>query len=151
MGRRISRREFVAASGAAMIAGCTQNTRAEAPQVFKKGETRPVVIASGNGNHSKDAQGLPCVAKAFSMITSGAPVLDALVAGVNILELDPEENGVGYGGLPNAEGVVQLDASVMDGTRKRAGAVACIEGVRTPSLVAKTVMDQTDHLLLVGH
>jgi N4-(beta-N-acetylglucosaminyl)-L-asparaginase len=72
------------------------------------------------------------------------------LAGVNIPELDPEESGVGYGGLPNADGVVQLDASVMHGPKKRAGAVACLEGVRTPSLVAKAVMEQTDHLLLVG-
>src|SRR5438105_1373581 len=113
MGRRISRREFVAASGAAMMAGCSQNIRGEPPQILKKGEVRPVVIASANGNHSKDAQGLSCIAKAFSMITSGAQVLDAVVAGVNILELDPDENGVGYGGLPNADGIVQLDASVM--------------------------------------
>jgi N4-(beta-N-acetylglucosaminyl)-L-asparaginase len=73
-----------------------------------------------------------------------------VIAGVNILELDPEETSVGYGGLPNAEGVVQLDASVMHGPLKRAGAVACLEGVRTPSLVAKAVMEQTDHHLIVG-
>src|SRR5678815_4217924 len=91
-----------------------------------------------------------CVAKAFKLLTSGADVLDAVVAGVNIVELDPEDTSVGYGGLPNSEGVVQLDASVMHGPLKRAGAVACIEGVRTPSLVAKAVMEQTDHLLLVG-
>jgi N4-(beta-N-acetylglucosaminyl)-L-asparaginase len=77
-------------------------------------------------------------------------VLDAVVAGVNIVELDPEDTSVGYGGLPNAEGVVQLDASVMHGPKKRAGAVACLEGVRTPSLVAKKVMEETDHHLLVG-
>src|SRR5947209_19490775 len=84
------------------------------------------------------------------MIVSGADVLDAVVAGVNIVELDPEDTSVGYGGLPNAEGVVQLDASVMHGPLKRAGAVACIEGVRTPSLVAKKVLEETDHHLLVG-
>src|SRR6185295_2140317 len=72
------------------------------------------------------------------------------IAGVNIVELDPEETSVGYGGLPNAEGVVQLDSSCMHGPLKRAGAVACIEGVRTPSLVAQAVMNQTDHHLLVG-
>jgi len=66
------------------------------------------------------------------------------------VELDPEDTSVGYGGLPNAEGVVQLDASVMHGPLKRAGAVACLEGVRTPSLVAKKVMEETDHILLVG-
>src|SRR5437867_11475005 len=84
------------------------------------------------------------------MITGGADVLDALIAGVNIVELDPEDNSVGYGGLPNAEGIVQLDSSCMHGPRKRAGAVACIEGVRTPSKIAQLVMDTTDHLLIVG-
>jgi N4-(beta-N-acetylglucosaminyl)-L-asparaginase len=69
---------------------------------------------------------------------------------VNIPELDPEETGIGYGALPNADGVVQLDASCMHGPKKRAGAVAAIEGVRTPSLVAQKVMDYTDHHLLAG-
>ena len=118
--------------------------------MLTKGAARPVVVASANGNQWKDAEGFTCVAKAFRMIAAGADVLDALIAGVNIVELDPEESGVGYGGLPNAEGVVQLDASVMHGPKRRAGAVACLEGVRTPSLVAKAVMEQTDHLLLVG-
>ncbi|MBA3231863.1 MAG: N(4)-(beta-N-acetylglucosaminyl)-L-asparaginase [Acidobacteria bacterium] len=76
--------------------------------------------------------------------------MDALIAGVTIVELDPEDTSVGYGGLPNADGVVQLDASCMHGPRKRAGAVAALEGVRNPSLVAQKVMDQTDHHLLVG-
>ena len=84
------------------------------------------------------------------MIAEGGDVLDALIAGVNILELDPEEAGVGYGGLPNADGVVQLDSCCMHGPRKRAGGVAALEGVRTPSLVAKAVMENTDHHLLVG-
>jgi N4-(beta-N-acetylglucosaminyl)-L-asparaginase len=83
-------------------------------------------------------------------VAGGADVLDAAVAGVNIVELDPEDTSVGYGGLPDADGVVQLDASVMHGRRKQAGAVACLEGVRTPSLVAKKVMEETDHHLLVG-
>jgi N4-(beta-N-acetylglucosaminyl)-L-asparaginase len=69
---------------------------------------------------------------------------------VNIPELDPEESGIGYGGLPNADGVVQLDSCCMHGPRRRAGGVAAIEGVRTPSRVAKAVMDHTDHHLLVG-
>src|SRR5258708_19006980 len=84
------------------------------------------------------------------MITSGSDVLESGVAGVNILETDPEETSVGFGGLPNADGVTQLDASVMHGPKKRAGGVAAIEGVRTPSLVAKAVMENTDHHLLVG-
>ncbi len=93
---------------------------------------------------------MTCVEKAFSEMIRGVDVLDALIAGVNIVELDPLETSVGYGGLPNADGVVQLDASCMHGPTKRAGAVAGLEGVRTPSLVAKAVMEETDHHLLVG-
>src|SRR5690606_261037 len=66
------------------------------------------------------------------------------------VELDPEDTSVGYGGLPNADGVVQLDSCCMHGPRKRAGGVAALEGVRTPSLVAQKVMDITDHHLLGG-
>src|SRR6185503_13736397 len=91
-----------------------------------------------------------CVEEAFQRIVKGEDVLDALIAGVNIVELDPEDDSVGYGGLPNADGVVQLDASCMHGPKRRAGAVAALEGVRTPSLVAKAVMELTDNHLLVG-
>ena len=73
-----------------------------------------------------------------------------MIAGVNLCELDPEDTSVGYGGLPNADGVVQLDSCCMHGPTKRAGGVACIEGVRTPSLVAKAVLEHTDHHLIVG-
>ncbi|HKG47170.1 MAG TPA: N(4)-(beta-N-acetylglucosaminyl)-L-asparaginase, partial [Pyrinomonadaceae bacterium] len=76
--------------------------------------------------------------------------LDAVIAGVNIVELDPLDDSVGYGGLPNANGVVQLDSSCMHGPKKRAGAVGALEGVRTPSLVARAVMENTDHHLIVG-
>src|ERR1041384_3740091 len=84
------------------------------------------------------------------MMTNGADVLDAVIAGVNIVDRDPLGDSVGYGGLPNADGVVQLDSSVMHGPRKQAGAVAALEGVRTPSLVARAVMENTDHHLIVG-
>jgi N4-(beta-N-acetylglucosaminyl)-L-asparaginase len=83
-------------------------------------------------------------------MTGGADVLDALIAGVNIVELDPEDTSVGYGGLPNADGVVQLDSCCMHGPTKRAGGVASIEGVKTPSNVAKAVLEHTDHHLIVG-
>src|SRR5437773_3801567 len=150
MKKRITRRRFVAAAGIGTLASPALLALAQAPQIQTKPSSKPVVVAAANGNKSKDAKGLTCVAKAFKMITAGADVLDAVIAGVNILELDPEDMSVGDGGLPNADGVVQLDASVMHGPLKRAGAVACLEGVRTPSLVAKKVMEQTDHHLLVG-
>jgi N4-(beta-N-acetylglucosaminyl)-L-asparaginase len=90
------------------------------------------------------------VAKAFDLIESGADTLDAAVEGVKIQELDPNDDSVGYGGLPNEEGVVQLDASCMHGPTKRAGAVAALEGIKTPSEVAKLVLKYTSHILLVG-
>ena len=111
---------------------------------------KPVVVASGNGNTSKDADNVTCVAKAFGMITKGSDVLDALVAGVTIVELDPNQTGVGWSGLPNADGVVQLDACCMHGPKKQAGGVAGIEGVRAPARVAQLVSEETDHHLLVG-
>ena len=112
---------------------------------------KPVVIASANGNKFKNGGDMTCVQKAFTMMTKeGSDVLDALIAGVNITELDPLDDSVGYGGLPNADGVVQLDSCCMHGPKRRAGGVACLEGVRAPSLVAKAVMEQTDHHLLVG-
>jgi N4-(beta-N-acetylglucosaminyl)-L-asparaginase len=83
-------------------------------------------------------------------MTGGTDTLDAGVEGVKIQELDPEDNSVGYGGLPNEAGVVQLDASCMHGPTKRAGAVACLEGIKTPSEVARLVLKYTNHILLVG-
>jgi N4-(beta-N-acetylglucosaminyl)-L-asparaginase len=150
MRKKITRRSFVAATGLGALAIPSWASLAQAPQAWIKAAAKPLVISSANGNRSKDEAGKTCVAKAFEMITAGSDVLDALIAGVNIVELDPEDNSVGYGGLPNADGVVQLDASVMHGTLKKAGAVACLEGVRTPSSVARKVMDETDHILLVG-
>ena len=91
-----------------------------------------------------------CVETAYRMMTEGSDVLDALIAGVNLNELDPSDGGVGYGGSPNADGIVQLDSCCMHGPTKRAGAVGGIEGVKTPSLVAQAVMQHTDHHLLVG-
>src|ERR671928_194130 len=120
------------------------------PMILKQSTVKPMVISSANGNRFKNGGNVTAVQKAFQMITGGSDVLDALIAGVNIVENDPDEDSVGYGGLPNAEGVVQLDSSCMHGPKKRAGAVAALEGVRTPSLVAKAVMETTDHHLIVG-
>ena len=150
MSRRVTRRQFVATSAAA--AGLT----ATAPAVFgqapavRTGGIKPVVVASSNGNRFKNGGPVTGVQKAFEMITKGDDVLDAVIAGVNLCELDPEDTSVGYGGLPNADGVVQLDSCCMHGPLKRAGGVAAIEGIRTPSLVARAVLHTTDHHLIVG-
>ena len=109
-----------------------------------------MVISDYSGFGYRNGGTMNAVEKAFQMITEGEDVLDAVIAGVNIPENDPTETGIGYGGLPNERGVVQLDACCMHGPKKRAGGVAALEGVRTPSLVAKAVADYTDHHLLVG-
>src|SRR5256712_10760844 len=104
--------------------------------------TRPVVVASANG--------LRAVQKAVDLLMQGADTLDAVIEGVKIQELDPKDDSVGYGGLPNAEGGVQLDASCMHGPTKRAGAVGAPEGIKTPSEGAKLVLKYTNHIFLVG-
>src|SRR5229473_3962149 len=147
----MKRREFMIGSAAASVAiASARKAKAGAPTVLVSAAIKPLVISSANGNHFKNGGNVTCVQKAFAMITQGADVLDAVIAGVNIVELDPLDDSVGYGGLPNAEGVVQLDSCCMHGPKKRAGGVAALEGVRTPSRVARLVMDETDHHLLVG-
>jgi len=149
--RKPSRRKFVQASilGSMTAQAVKQRAFGQAPPVSRR-SVRPVVIASANGNRFRNGGDATCVERVFRLLTGGTDVLDALIAGVNIVELDPDENSVGYGGLPNADGVVQLDSCCMHGPKKRAGGVAALEGVRTPSLVAKAVMESTDHHLLVG-
>lgn len=143
---RINRRRFLLSSAAASLA----STAANAAPAIRTGASRPVVVSSRNGFTMTNGGDKSCVQTAFEKIVAGDDVLDALIAGVNIVELDPEDASVGYGGRPNADGVVQLDSCCMHGPKKQAGGVASLEGVRTPSKVAKAVMDYTDHHLLVG-
>lgn len=148
----VSRRDFLAAgatAAAGVALGAPLAAQPATSQAVLSGATppggafaRPVVIASDNGIRG--------VKTAYDMIVGGADTIDAIMAGVNITELDPEDMSVGLGGLPNEDGVVQLDASCMHGPSKRAGAVGCLEGIATPSLVAKAVMDYTDYIMLVG-
>lgn len=153
----IDRRDFLRTASATMAGAVAlpagmadQAARFPAPAVHTRSFARPVVISDFSGFNYRNGGTENAVERAFRLMTSGTDVLDALIAGVNIPELDPEETGIGYGSLPNADGVVQLDASCMHGPLRRAGAVAGIEGVRTPSLVARAVADRTDHHLLAG-
>lgn len=102
----------------------------------------PTMIASWNG--------IPAVVRAAELVSSGVGMLEALVAGVGVVEDDPEEMSVGYGGLPNEDGEVELDAAVMHGPTHRGSAVAGLRGVRRAAAVALEVMRRTDHSLLVG-
>ncbi len=96
------------------------------------------------------ANGLPATEKAMQVMRAGGDVLDAVIAGVNIVEDDPNDHSVGYGGLPNERGVVELDSCVMHGPTHNAGAVASIRNIKNPSKVARLVMERTDHVLMVG-
>ena len=108
----------------------------------KSGTIKPVVISSGNGERA--------TAKAMEMISKGSDALDAVIAGVNIVEDDPEDNSVGLGGLPNEDGIVELDACCMHGPTHNAGCVASLRNIKNPSKVARLVMERTDHVLIVG-
>src|SRR5256885_9742606 len=134
----LSRRTILgtAAAAAALSKVARAQGRAQAPAGL------PVAISSANG--------LQAVGRAFEVMQKGTDPLDAAIAGVNLVEDDPEDMTVGYGGIPNQDGVVQLDACVYHGPTARAGAVASLEGVKNPSKVAKLVMETTDHVLLVG-
>jgi N4-(beta-N-acetylglucosaminyl)-L-asparaginase len=143
---QLSRRDFLASAGGLAAAGALGITHPIRPPrplpASSRWAAKPVVIASANG--------LRGVQKAFDLIMQGADTLDAAIEAVKIQELDPNDNSVGYGGYPNADGVVQLDASCMHGPTKRAGAVGALEGIKTPSEVAKCVMQYTAHIFLVG-
>lgn len=137
----ISRRTLMTTGFGALVA-----TRWNPSRWFGQAEqrtgSRPVVVSSANG--------LRATARAMELIRQGVDTLDAVIAGVTIIEDDPADQSVGYGGLPNEDGEVELDASVMHGPTRRAGAVAALRYIKNPSKVAKLVMERTDHLLLVG-
>jgi N4-(beta-N-acetylglucosaminyl)-L-asparaginase len=141
-----TRRDFLksgaAGLGAASLGAFPFTTPTVGAPAIIRSAVPQVAIASGNG--------VAAVAKAVEVMTAGGDTLEAVVRGVNIVELDPKDITVGYGGLPNALGITQLDASVMHGPTRGAGSVASLEGCKTPSLVAVAVMRYTDHVMLVG-
>src|SRR5690606_5267387 len=139
----LSRRSFLGVTGAAVAgASLTPSSAVAAPWVRRSRIAAPAAVASANG--------LRGVERAVELMGRGSDTLDAAVEGVKIQELDPADNSVGYGGLPNEEGIVQLDASCMHGPTKRAGAVGCLEGIKTPSEIARLILRYTNHIMLVG-
>lgn len=146
-----SRRRFLTVSGAAALglplAGVSVRHAAAAQGNVKsppEGRTDFAVKAVSSAN------GLEATRIAYERIVAGEDVLDAVIAGVDTVEDDPEDITVGLGGLPNEDGVVELDSAVMHGPTHRAGAVASLRNVKNPSKVARLVAEQTDHVLLVG-
>ena len=138
----LNRRGFLKGAVAASVAGAVGPLESHAQSLADARPPRPIVISSANGRRAVD--------KAMEMMRSGEDTLDAVIAGVNIVEDDPNDRSVGYGGLPNEDGVVELDSCVMHGPSNGAGAVASIRNIKNPSKVAKMVMERTDHVLIVG-
>ncbi|HVR36949.1 MAG TPA: N(4)-(beta-N-acetylglucosaminyl)-L-asparaginase [Methylomirabilota bacterium] len=140
----IKRRDFLKTTSAVGLSAVMGHTalKTNAAETGNAGRAKPIVIASGNG--------LLATARAMELIRQGRDALDGVIAGVNLVEDDPTDRSVGYGGLPNEEGVVELDACVMHGPTGRGGCVAALRNIRHPSRVARRVMERTDHVLLVG-
>lgn len=136
-----SRRTFLkqASMAGAAAALAPQSAQASTPSFANGG---PLVVSSSNGRRAAE--------RALAVMEDGREALDAVIEGVNIVENDPDDITVGYGGIPNAEGTVQLEAGVVEGKTHRAGSVAVLEGIRFPSKVARLVMERTDHARLVG-
>lgn len=121
------------------------------PAVLAAAPQAPAQSSGGRFISIASSNGLRAVTLAVTLMKQrNYDTLDAAISGVNIQEEDPEDNSVGYGGLPNEEGIVELDASVMHGPTRRAGSVASMRGIKTPSKVAKLVMERTDHIMLAG-
>jgi N4-(beta-N-acetylglucosaminyl)-L-asparaginase len=141
-----SRRQFfrdVAAVAAAAAVARARPSRAQAAGKTPPATGGPVVIATWD-------YGLELVTAAQKALLARRDLLDALEIGVNVVEDDPKVMTVGLGGMPNEDGVVQLDAAIMDGRTHNAGAVAALERIKNPISVARKVMERTNHVLLVG-
>src|SRR6478736_8055076 len=135
----MKRRDFLLGSAAAAaVASMTKRAAAQPASAIV-----PTVIATWD-------YGLDLVTAAQKALAEKKDLLDALEAGVNVVENDPKVPTVGYGGMPNEDGVVQLDAAIMDGRTHRAGSVAALERIKNPISVARKVMERTEHVLLVG-
>jgi N4-(beta-N-acetylglucosaminyl)-L-asparaginase len=152
--RDFIKRTAVAGLSAPLLAGENFAASPQQNQLSALGQARPIVIASANGanvpKRGVEPRGISCVERAMQILRSGGDTLDAIVAGVNLVEDDPDDNSVGYGGLPNEECEVELDASVMHGPSRRAGAVANLHHIKNPASVAKIVLERTDHILLAA-
>lgn len=146
----LPRRTFLATAAAAGFAPLLKGSDDPAPHtasqedyVAEGANHRGVaVISSGNG--------LRATERAHARVLEGADCVNAVVDGVGLVEADPNDQSVGLGGLPNEDGVIQLDASVMHGPSHRAGAVGALENVVHAARVALLVLERTDHVMLVG-
>lgn len=146
MANPLSRRSFLNRSfGVAAVGAVLPTLRLPGVRRAPAGVRTPIIVTS----HSNET-GRRALEVGWEILSGGGSAVDAVERATNIIEVDPDDMSVGYGGLPNERGIVQLDASIMDGRTYNAGAVASLEGIKTPSSVARLVMERTDHVMLVG-
>jgi len=143
----VSRRDFLATAvagslsvGLGDIASGAQDSAN--PKANAASGKRPIIVCANNGFNYLDA--------AYAFLAGGGDTLDAALGVVKGPEDDPNDTSVGLGGLPNEEGVVELDACCMHGPTRRAGSVGGVRNIKNVSLVSKAVMDHTGHVMLVG-
>ncbi len=134
----LDRRTFIVTTGAA-----TGGLAAGTPKPVGGEPSRPVFLSTWEW-------GIEANARAAEVLGAGGSLLDAVEKGINVAEDDPNVDSVGYGGLPNAQGEVELDAGIMDGTRHRAGAVCNLHKIKNPISVARLVMEKTRHTTMAG-
>ena len=149
---RLDRRALLGTglAGAATLACGTTSVRAQTAAPSSGGASAPRIARRDYPVLVGSANALAGMKLHYEKLKDGADPLDVAIEVVKVTEADPEDHSVGLGGLPNEEGVVQLDAACMYGPRHKSGAVACIENILHPSEVARLVLERTDHCLLVG-
>jgi N4-(beta-N-acetylglucosaminyl)-L-asparaginase len=141
----INRRKFIQTLSLFGISGTVAQSRLMGNPVQSQSNNHPIILCSRGEKWGKKV-----LKSGWEILRKNGALLDAIEQSANVTELDPEDTSVGYGGLPNADGVVQLDASIMNGPDHNCGSVACLEGIKTPCSVARLVMERTDHIHLVG-
>src|SRR5438128_3689366 len=143
----VSRRDFLtgAVVGSLSLGLEGQDRKEQEPKSrpgAQAGGKRPIIVCAGNGfNYLEDA---------YKFLSSGGDTLDAALFVCKAQEDDPTDDSVGLGGLPNEEGVVELDACCMHGPTRRAGSVGGVRNIKNVSLVSQAVMEHTGHVMLVG-
>ncbi len=140
----IDRRKFIKSISALGISIPTLQSGLLAKTPAAK-KNNPVILCSRG-----EKWGRKVLKPGWDILKKSGALLDAIEKSANVTELDPNDTSVGYGGLPNEDGVVQLDAQIMNGPDHNCGSVACLEGIKTPCSVARLVMERTDHIHLVG-
>jgi len=141
----IDRRKFIKSLSSLGISLPLLRAKSFTNTAQNKKMNNPIILCSRGKDWAEDV-----LKPGWDILRKNGSLLDAIEKSANVTELDPKDTSVGYGGLPNEDGVVQLDASIMYGPNHNCGSVAALEGIKTPSSVARLVMERTDHIHLVA-